>query len=321
MSIFGYDAFEDKGIKDGEIVKCMFLQRTFPFAYQKQVMEKQKKEEQLAKDTGLPAEEIILSYKEGGVSWEFAVIGRLNSETDEIENTLVYDNEGNPDLPDYNIFGSFVQPTPFRIYQNNIGFSNLIKGGIQKRYSNGSVMIISQFPQTLPAKDYKTGMSAEELTDENRDEHLDLWEQESLRQANWNLILARWEKVDEWKALNQLEDMIASRLLLYLNTESKLKYIKPEAGLIFTAKVSRKSKYIDLLGFEWNKESIKYDYYSDGVGVPYADDRHLAKTLLELRDKYFEQLTLNKQQQPETENNEDVEFNVSELDDTEENVW
>ena len=258
MSIFGYDAFEDKGIKDGEIVRCIFLKRTFPYNYQNKIRELQAKEQQISKDTGLPAEEISMNYKDGGVGWEYAVIGRQNNDTGEFENTLVYDDVGNPALPNYNIFGAFVQPTPKFIHENNLGFSNLIRGGITRKYQGrDDVMIISHFPQTLTAKDYKSGLSADDLTDENRADNLGLWEQENLRKANWNLILAKWENVNEAKALNQLEEMISSRLLLYINTELRMRYIKPEPGIVFTAKVTRKGKYIDLLAFEWNKESIR----------------------------------------------------------------
>ncbi len=288
MSVFGYDNNPDNGIRDGDIVSCIFLRRAFPNSYLMQLKNEQKTERLASEALGIEPEPITGKYKDGGVAWEFAITGRINEDSGEIESTLNINESGAIQLPAYNIFGSYIQQTPEFIYNNNLGFPHIIKGGISKCFQGtDNVIIVNNLPGTLPARDFKSGMSATDLTEENRFDNLGLWEQENLRKAGWNMILSKWSQLDEKKALDKLEELISSRLLLYnrRSDDGVIYYLKPQPGMVFNAKVKKRGKFIELISFEWNKESVTYDYYSNGANEVSPDDIGYANELIELKDK------------------------------------
>jgi hypothetical protein len=95
--------------------------------------------------------------------------------------------------------------------------------------------------------------------------------------------------LDEDKIVRKLDAMVSSRLLLYKKKEAHehADFLTPEQGMLFTAKVIRRGKYIDLAAFEWNKDKQVYDYYSEGTLPPSEDDIELAVELLRLRNERF----------------------------------
>jgi hypothetical protein len=288
MSIFGFDKTGYySGIQDGELVKCILLERKYPGHYLKHINEREKAEKETAEALGIDPLPIVMSHKEGGISWDFAILERFNEDIGDYESTLLFDDKGEPILPDMNIFGSYIQHTPERILNNNLGYMNIIRGGLDKFYNGSTNVIIGQhFPNTLPEKDWSTGMTADRITDENLEEFRELFHRETGRQAHWNSIMSKWDKLSEEKAIEKLEDMIASRLLLYVvDSKGRIAYVKPQPGMIFNAKVSKKGKYIDLIGFEWDREAGKYQYYSFGVDSIQIEDQELAKKLIKLHNE------------------------------------
>jgi len=308
--IFGYENGTGDGIRDGEIVSVMFLNKSFPSRYLKNIAAQEKVEAENADTLGIDPEPVAKKHKEGGLVWNYAIIARKNGASDNFISTLVKDDDGKLTLPSYNIFGSYNQFIPEFIRDNNLGFQNIIRGGIHRKYrETDNVVIVQHFPNTLPEKDWESGMTADQINDDNLAVFKHLWDREVKRVANWNTIIRKWDRETEADAYNKLNQMIASRLLLYnCRNLDAVEYYLPQTGMIFSAKVSRKGKYIDLIAFEWDKEYGAYLNFSNGTEAVLPAYREEAKRLVTLRDDYWNQLSKQKEEVVEVEASSDSPF-------------
>ena len=300
MSIFGYGG-NGNGDSETEIVRCIFLDKAYPHHYQKQISELEATEKELSETTGLEPVVVNKSYKEGGLAWNYAIIAKINHESEEAFDTVYENPDGEIVVNEPGIYGSYQQFIPKHIQGNSLGFAHIIRGGADyKHRNNNSVAIIQYIPGTLPEKDWNTGFTADQITEENKFEHTELFVKERMRVTEWERVLERWEKLTEDKAIDKLEDMISRRLLLFNmhDSDSVVKYVKPRKGLIFTAKLTRKGIYTELSGFEWNKENSAYDYHSNGVELPCEEEIELADKLIVHRNNmtYINKISAGKEE-------------------------
>lgn len=95
--------------------------------------------------------------------------------------------------------------------------------------------------------------------------YADLLTKENDRLAKWTKIANLWSELNEDKAYDELLQGLSRRMLLLTKTDKKATYVAPKPGMLFSAKVNKRegSKYFDLVFFEYDKATKKYNFFAD----------------------------------------------------------
>jgi len=237
-------------LKNGEIVDVILLQRVPINRFKKILDEANTAEKEKADSLGLPFEPKKYSFKNEGIAWDYAIVARSKDGVDPIHKVLSFEGDKILD-PGIKYTGRLEQSSMPRLKE--FPNSKCIKGGIETFNENGNVRIERLLPNPYPEKDWSSGIRVDELTDENREFHIDLIEAEELRQAEWKDLLEAYNQLDEEAALDALETHMAQVYLMGAEQEDKtFQYIRPQKGMMIRAKLKiEKEKYMKLIPFEW----------------------------------------------------------------------
>lgn len=266
---FGYSGertSEYNSFNEGELVKCILLDYGYPTSYLKKLNEENEaiKEESKATDMYIPPKKP--SYKEGGLEWKYAIIGR-DKNTKIVNQKVFIETENGLEVPKISCYGQLLCPVPRMIHEKNL-FS-FVKGGGNKVYSNGGCDLIYLLPEATGHNDW-SDLAKTELEEE------------------WNIIYEKWDALTEEECKTMLNNMFARRMLLCrVGNENKYEYLHPETGMIFQGMIKFYTKYHSLVVIDkWDKVKKKFDMYSTfDVKDVTENSLALAKELIQLREE------------------------------------
>ena len=302
QSPYGYTEESSFKIHDGEIVRCILLERYFPIGYFKELEKTNLELKQKSEEFGTSYEPILATYKDGGIAWSIAIISRKKNETD-WSKTIKELDDGTIELPNYNICCTFQHIPPQIqlkvISGNNYKYGDLYREGGGSKFIKGNLEIINLTPSVNSCRDNtnKKIPYHERITADNipvgRESQFDyLLAEEATRVREWKTIIEKWNTITENDRLNLLEECIARRLLICAKEENKVYYLPLEPGIVFETSIEQgvnsKSQF-NLKSIEnWRKDSnnnFKRDIHSSfNCKVPSEKYKLLAKEILKARE-------------------------------------
>jgi hypothetical protein len=253
-------------LQHGEIVRVILLEEGFPLSYEKEIAAKDKKEIEKANKYGLPFKPNQKTYKDGGLSFRYAVVtrDRLTGNCDE----YVFSGDSMPNFKAYGAINYFPWPYVFAK-----GY-NYQKMGAGTKQINKAPEILNYLPDAMVATEWENGkaiMTADKIPAGFEEQWETLLAKEKLRQSDWKTTNDNWNKMSEEEIRKVILRAIARKYAMCVWNEGSGKYefVVPEKGTIFQAKVTRQgtSLYFDLAVYEWQKGSAnqkgKFVWHSD----------------------------------------------------------
>lgn len=314
--MFGY---EDKqgyvnpnALKDGEIVDVMILGWRFKSSY----LEALKKENDIkkteAEDLGDEFVPKQASVKEGGMTFDYAVIKR-NRGNGVPKEYVFGSDETNLVEPYFQCFGQFDVDTPKQIQDK--GFDTQRRVGGNGLTKDGNVYMINEFPKASSQRNINGKWTPFEEIPEFIDKYPEYKLDEETRQADWEKVNEAYKGLSEQEVLEGLLLNTSRRFLMCHIVDKKPCYILPKKGVTFRCRIDVNSKgfpFISVLKSitvegEWN--TTYYSAYN--TYEPTQDDIDYADALIKLKNDNKEkriEAKKNKAEQKEEKMVEQEEF-------------
>lgn len=267
--------YSGSGLKDGDTVRCIVLDRGLSSKGLKDLDAKNEAEAELAKKQGIDPDLIAPTSKNCGIEFNVAITHILGDEPQSLWTSA----DGRVCEPRFNASTKISMLPPPTIHEG--GWNKYTKGFLYFK-KGGAIKIGALLPSAFPAKNWDTG-------------EVDA-EKEASRLLEWKTALAAYEEAPEDFAERVLRERLAALYVLIDKDTKKLRGAR--TGLVFEAKVKRKegSKYFDLERFKWNKETNEWDIF--GSLYSYIDDesKEFASEIIKVRDEGRKQRAEAKQQ-------------------------
>lgn len=299
MSKFGYKpkaTQEPAGaLKDGEIVKVLILDMTYPSSYLKSLDEFNSNEKRIADSMGLDYSPKLPTHKEGGLQVNYAVITR-GSDGQMTERVFKESPDGLIEPP-YTCYGSLTQLAPKELFEKKWDYQR--RGGGTKLNKLGKPTIVDLLPNASVVKDWSAGVSADEIPAGQEEHFKDLLDKEAERLIEWEEFLKQYESLTEDEALEWLMDCMSSRFLICHVDDDIIAYVPAVKGTTFTAMIAKKDKYLNLVPFKYNSNSKSFIIYSKlNSKYPSDDSIAYANEIIELKETQKEIRNRKKSEEP-----------------------
>lgn len=294
--------------KNGEIVDCMLIERSFPPAYVKALEEKNRLIKEECEAMGDTPKFKQPSYKEGGVCWKIAVIRRRITQYADgtYDGEIVWKTEdGVLVSPNYPVTVNFIQMTPVQHKDFKSKTGTLLgdmhkRGGGDKIYK-GKPSVADLFPSVNPCKDFKEGVSADKIAPGLEDKFKDLLKQETERKQQWAELVTEYMSEDEESALEYLEDLIARRLLICESDGDTVNYLKLVPGIKFRALIDNYNDgyYFSIKGIgDWDKSAKQFNMVTTmDCKLPSPEELNVVKLIKESIERDKEARSKNENEQ------------------------
>ncbi len=316
--MFGY---EDKqgyvnpnALKDGEIVDVMILGWRFQPAYLKAIADENKIAKEHAEGLGDDFKAKQPTVKEGGMTFDYAIIKRDRKGGTPKEYIFGTDITALTE-PTYVCYGQFDADVPNQIQRKGFNYQQRVGGqGIDR---NGNPFIVNDFPRADDKYFVNGAFTSFAEIPEFADGYDELNEKEKKRQSDWDIVTKVFEGLSEEQVIEGLKENTAKRFLMchIPAGQKKVIYILPEKGVIFRCKVAiNKNGYTTLIAFETKKVGDKYEtiYYSNFNTYPVTPENvEYANAIIKLKadnKKAREEAKKNKAEQKEEKMVEQEEF-------------
>ena len=314
--MFGYEDNQGyvnpNALKDGEIVDVMILGWRFQPAYLKAIADENKIAKEQAEGLGDDFKAKQPTVKEGGMTFDYAIIKRDRKGGTPKEYIFGTDITALTE-PTYVCYGQFDVDTPNQIQKKGFNFQQKVGGhGLNRE---GNLWITYHFPNATDVQ-YVQGKPVpfNEIPD-FIDNYTEFVEKEQKRQSEWKMIEEKYAEWTEEQVIEKLKDNTARRFLMchIVDGQKKVVYILPEKGVMFRCKISVNSKgYTSLLAFKTNQKPKPTEFYSAfNTFSPSQEDIEYANAIIKLKadnKKAREEAKKNKAEQKEEKMVEQEEF-------------
>lgn len=325
-------SINENELQNGEIVDVMLLEHTYPSNYVTALNERNTKEKLEAEELGVSFVPNKPSYKDGGISWKYAVIRRARTGIEPDELVFKPSDTGFIE-PEYVCYGQLSHLMPLdqlrATSKNGTLYGDLQREGGTETAIGGLPAIKPMFDSVKPSRDdsdktvpVEQRMTADRVPKGQEERYASILQKESIRKQWWNNILKWWKGLTEEQAFKALNSWVSHRLLLCKKVDTLFEYLEPEAGMIFRAQINRLdgSKYFNINTFSgWKTVNGKWkrDIYSTcEVEKPTEEQKLVAQLLIKTKEEGIER---RKQQMNKTTIERPPDNNVDP--DEEESVW
>jgi hypothetical protein len=281
---YGYEPEEREesgGIREYEPIKIMLLERTYHPTHVKAIEEENQQKAEEATLLGLEFVPKKPSYKEGGVSWLYAVVQRTGAGDVCNEKVLLPNDDGTLEPPNYKYSGLINQLPPQLQYEKkwDMGVGGNLAG---KLYKNTNYPFIQRFlPPVWPPYDFRNKRKYDDIPlDDHSEEVLDLRGREKKRNEEWKKVIDFYNALTEEQALHVLEMSLAYRFTLGKREGEIFNYVKPAPGMTFTTRRGAvKSQYLDIDTFFYDKDTKLYNFFVNNVVEPDETSEYIASMI------------------------------------------
>jgi len=299
MKTFHKATGNPNAIQEGEIVECILLKRDYITRFKKKIDEYNATEKAKSEAVDLPWSDQLPTFKDCGVSWEFAVISRSKDDADHIHKVLLRDENGEYLDPGYKFTGRIEMQPIDKMLESPLPGNKYRKIGTEKN-RNGFPELVFELPESYPSalwEDGKLVAKANEIAPEDRERFINLLQKDAKRLEEWKLPIEYYKTLNEKDALEYLEEYLGHAYLFCCLDEegTEFHYYKPQVGLRFRAKVYyENSKYMAVKVFDskWDYASKKTDntfYATFNTCLPTKDDITMAEKIIDLKVRVAEE--------------------------------
>lgn len=264
--MIGMEDLSSGGLQHGGLAQCIILSVGPSSAGLEHWKQMQEYELNKAAALGMQPVDVPYSPKNYGLAVEYAVVS--------VGEEKIITGFGEAiKLPSYPHTGKINQLPLTQVFSRSLelwnagkefGY-NFQKQGGGDTISSGKPNIVNLHPNPNIEKDWDSGVSAKTVPEGQEAKYADLLTKENDRLAKWTKIANLWSELNEDKAYDELLQGLSRRMLLLTKTDKKATYVAPKPGMLFSAKVSKRegSKYFDLVFFEYDKVTKKYNFFAD----------------------------------------------------------
>jgi hypothetical protein len=287
-------------LQEGEVVKIMLLERVPIQRYKKDLDERNAKNKEKADSLGIDFKEEPYSWKENGIAWDFAVIFRSkDGMTPDIPVLNIDDPMCDPQMK---FTGRIEMPSLPKLLQHPN--STVVKGGVDKIRKDNYPLIEYLLPAVFPAKDWTTGVTADNIPPEDIHKYADLIDKEQKRKEEWDNYLHMYKNLSEEEALAVLERHLSQVYLLcgYEEDQPGLKYYKPQKGMVFNAKLGiENGKFLKPIVYELRNK--QYNFWWKPVKAVSESMELYADQVIDIRNRIYDEFAKKKAEESKQEEN------------------
>lgn len=215
-------------LKIGEVVEIMLVRPTHIYDLKK------KYDERVQEAKALGEKVPVITYKDLGLAWEGYIIRRDLDILDETKGEYVFDDDGVGNLifPKWNNKIIIKQYPPHILHTLNNCDIEYGLGGANNAQGKAPAIIDMQ-PKQKVAQDYKSGVTANNIPERDKEKYQILINVEKKRQEEWKTLKALWLESNEDVRKHYLNDRLSRRFLMCHKEQDEYVYFPPQVGLKF----------------------------------------------------------------------------------------